>query len=151
MGGIQVDASSSVAIQLVYIGSADNLSRRIGGRKTSYENRVQGKPDPENSTQLCPAEKCAVYDKKRLRVSYAVTVASKDWEGELLRQYVTTHGVKPGYRDIVGKWCRGNHQNVNFGPPTELGLKWTDFEEYGPGLMSGMTEESGVYRIRILP
>ena len=144
-----MDASTSVALQLVYIGKAANLGNRIGGRTRSYLNRIQGLPDPDDRTNLCPAEKAVVADGKQLKISFAETPEQEKWESELLRLYVACHGIKPGYRNIAGDWCRGNYRLEYAPSPNLLRLQWTNFEEYGLDLISGMTDRSGVYRVCI--
>ena len=131
----------------MYIGKAANLATRIGGRSGSYLKRIQGLSDPDNRTNLCPAEKCAVADGKQLKFSFAVTYEEAQWESELLRNYVAYHGVKPGYRTLAGEWCRGNYQSPKALPPIDQPLNWSDFVEYGSDLI--LPDESGVYRVRI--
>ena len=90
-----MDAEVATQIYPVYIGKATkNLNSRLGGRIDSYLAHKEGNPHSDSKTMMCPAEKCAIEDGELITVSYAtIPVGSypKDWEAELIHQYVLQH------------------------------------------------------------
>lgn len=149
-----MDAEVATQIYLVYIGKATkNLNSRLGGRIDSYLAHKEGNPHSDSKTMMCPAEKCAIEDGELIAVSYAtIPVGSypKDWEAELIHQYVLQHGIKPGYKSKKGNWCRGNYQQpYRSSYPPEGDLTWSTFSEYSTLLKTQIPPEPGVYRITI--